>query len=185
MHDIEPYSAWKELYDCNEDEYSPFFGVEYDNFNYTNKVYNYYIHPFWDEVDSETLFVKVLYIDYDAKYGIIELIGEWNDCLNNDIMFLKENLLDPMINKEVTKLILVCDHVFNFHGSDDCYYEELKEEVSESDGFIVLVNLQEHVLDEMKSFGLKAHIHFGKKFQELNWRKMKPLLLLEHIENKL
>lgn len=185
MHDIEPYSAWKELYDSTGDADSPFYGVEYDNFSYTHKVYNYYIHPYWDEFGSETLFVKILFVDYELNLGILEFIGEWNDCINNDIMLLKQNLLDLMISMNIYKFILLCDHVFNFHGSDDCYYEELQESISENQGYIVLVNLQGPVLDEMKLYGLKTYIHFGKKFQDINWRKMDPQLLMEHIEHKL
>ena len=30
--------------------------------------------------------MKVLMADYDEKYAIIELIGEWNDAIENDIM---------------------------------------------------------------------------------------------------
>lgn len=185
MHDIEPFFNWRELYNPTEDSKSPFFKQQYDEFKYSNKIYNYYIHPMWDSIGSETLYVKVLYADYEEGTGIIELIGEWNDCINNDIMFLKRDIIDLMIEEGIRNFILLCDHVFNFHGSDDCYYEEWKEDISEQEGYIVFVNLQEPVLSEMKLFGLKNHVNFGKPFQDLNWRKMNPMNLAEFLEAKL
>jgi hypothetical protein len=185
MHDIEPFYNWRELYNPDEDAKSPFFELEHDAFRYTNRVYNYYIHPLWDNIGSETLYIKVLYADYEEGIGIIELIGEWNDCINNDIMFLKRDIIDLMIREGIYKFILLCEHVFNFHGSDDCYYEEWKEDIEEHNGYIVLLNLQEHVLNEMKSYGLQYHTHFGNVFQDLNWRKMNPTNLAEFIESKI
>ncbi len=35
------------------------------------------------------MYLKVLMADYDEHYAIIELIGEWNDAIENDIMELK------------------------------------------------------------------------------------------------
>ncbi len=185
MHDIEPFFYWKEIYDSSEDVKSPYFNKQYDTFRYTNKIYNYYIHPLWDEIGSETLFVKVLFVDYDEGLGIIELIGEWNDCIHNDIMYLKRRLADSMIKKGVFKFILLCDHVFNFHGSDDCYYEEWKEDISDQSGYIALVNIQEHILQEIKLVGIPFYVSYGNKLQDLNWRKMNPMSLMEFIESQI
>ena len=33
---------------------------------------------------------EITFVDYDDGYAIMEFIGEWNDCITNDIMFLKE-----------------------------------------------------------------------------------------------
>ncbi len=61
------------------------FGIR----NCTQTIYNYYIHPQWDDFGSRTLYLKVLLADYDEQYVIIELFGEWNDAIENDIMNLK------------------------------------------------------------------------------------------------
>ncbi len=185
MHDIEPFFNWRELYIPEEDKKSPFYQQQRDEFRYTNKIYNYYIHPLWDSIGSETLYIKILYVDYEDGYTFIEIIGEWNDCINNDIMFLKRDVIDEMIQQGIRNFVLLCEHVFNYHGSDDCYYEEWKDDISESNGSIVFINLQEHVLQEMKSFGLKSHVYFGKKFQDINWRKLNPMNLSEFIQSKL
>jgi len=74
------------MYTAEEDEKSPFFGRTYSEFEYSQSVYNYYIHPQWDEFGSKTLYLKVLYADYAENFAIIELIGEWNDAVENDIM---------------------------------------------------------------------------------------------------
>ncbi|MBK8955864.1 MAG: hypothetical protein IPM34_09930 [Saprospiraceae bacterium] len=185
MHDIEPFYHWKEVYDSADDPNSPFYGKSYDTLRYTNKIYNYYIHPYWDEIGSETLFVKLLYTDYEEGYCIIELMGEWNDCIYNDIMFLKRKLADRMIQKGIYRFILMCDHVFNFHGSDDCYYEEWKEDIQEEGGYICMLNLQTHILSELKQYGLQFHVQYGKNLQDINWRRMEPAVLKEFIENNI
>ena len=89
MHTLEPYYNWRGLYCAEEDELSPFYNQEYSEFEFSNKIYDFYIHPQWDNIGSQTLFVKLLFAHYGEGYAIVELIGEWNDLLYNDIMFLK------------------------------------------------------------------------------------------------
>ncbi|MFN9958788.1 MAG: hypothetical protein ACK55I_37330, partial [bacterium] len=125
-------------------------------FEYSNTVYNYYIHPQWDEFGSTTLYIKILYVDYDRSYTIIEMIGEWNDALYNDIMFFKREVAELMMNEWITKFILIGENVLNFHGSDDCYYEEWFQEVEE--GYIVAINFRPHVLTEMKKYNLDYYM---------------------------
>ena len=122
MQDLEPFYNWRGYYIAAEDPLSPFYGREYSEFEYTNTVYNYYIHPQWDEFGSNTLYLKILFTDYDRGFAIIEFIGEWNDALYNDIMFLKRDLIELMMKEGINKYILIGENVMNFHGSDDCYY---------------------------------------------------------------
>ncbi|MCH5689283.1 hypothetical protein LWM68_36595 [Niabella sp. W65] len=42
-----------------------FFGAEHSQFEYTDTIYNYYIHPQWDFFGSRTLYLKVLMADYE------------------------------------------------------------------------------------------------------------------------
>ena len=128
MHTIEPYYNWRDYYIASEDENSPFFNNNYDEFKFSQKVYNYFIHPQWDNIESSTLFLKVLQADYVRGYAVIELIGEWNDCLNNDIMLLKTNLTDCLNYDGIDKFILIGENILNFHASDDCYYEDWKNQ---------------------------------------------------------
>ena len=146
----------------------------HSEFHFTNKIYNYYIHPQWDEFGSETLYLKVLFADYDRGIGIIELIGEWNDAINNDIMFLKREIIDPMIDAGVSKFILICEHVLNFHASDDAYYEEWYEDISDELGWICLLNTLEHVEEEMKAHQLHYFMNLGGPLNQVNWRVLKP-----------
>ena len=67
MHDIEPFYNWRHLYVSEEDERSPFYGRIYSEFEFTQTIYNYYIHPQWDEFGSRTLYMKVLLADYDRR----------------------------------------------------------------------------------------------------------------------
>jgi hypothetical protein len=41
--------------------------------------------------------MKQLFADYDDGYVIIELIGEWNDLLHNDIMLFKRNIIEHLM----------------------------------------------------------------------------------------
>ncbi|MEM9920355.1 MAG: hypothetical protein AAF990_19820 [Bacteroidota bacterium] len=174
MHDIEPFIRWRDYYVASEDERSPFYGREYSEFQFTQKIYNYFIHPQWDAFGSATLYMKILYVEYDEKFAVIELIGEWNDCLQNDVMFLKRDIVDHLAQYDISKYILVCDNVLNFHGSDDCYYEEWFEDVMENNGWICLINTLEHVRQEMEDTRLQQYVNFGGEFNDLEWRVLKP-----------
>ena len=180
MHDIEPFYSWRNVYIASEDERSPFFGRDYSEFEFTHAIYNHLIHPQWDEIGSPTLFIKVLYTDYELQYTIIEMIGEWNDCLHNDIMYLKRNIIEPMIDQGITKFILMGENILNFHYSDDCYYEEWFDEIQ--DGWIVGINFRDFVIREFESANIDYYIAFGKYFNDLNWRKYGPNQLFSVID---
>ena len=182
MHDLSPYHRWRDFYTAEEDEFSPFHGCEYSEFEYTKKVYNYYIHPQWDDFGSNTLYLKVLFVDYEEGYAIIEFIGEWNDTIYNDIMFLKRNVIDPMIKKDVFRYILICENVLNFHGSDDSYYEEWWDDIKEDNGWISFLNTHRHVAEEMGRTGLQFYANFGPEYNDINWRTQKPERVVEAIQ---
>ncbi|MEZ4738641.1 MAG: hypothetical protein R2818_04620 [Flavobacteriales bacterium] len=135
MHDIEPFYNWRDRYTAEEDERSPFFGHEHSEFEFAHAVYDHVLHPQWDSIGSETLYIKIIYADYDEGYAIIEMIGEWNDLLGNDIMYLKRDHLEAMMDQGISKFILIGENVLNFHTSDDEYYSEWFEELNEQDGW--------------------------------------------------
>lgn len=185
MHEIEPYHRWRDKYIASEDEQSPFFGRTYDEFYYTKKIYNYYIHPQWDNFGSATLYMKILYADYEHGYAIFELLGEWNDCLHNDVMFLKRDVVDEMMPNGINKYILISENVLNFHASDDCYYEEWYEDVNEEAGWVCLLNVLPHVEEEMKEARLDHYIHFSGYLNDINWRGLSPKNLLKVVEESM
>ncbi|MEL6923458.1 MAG: hypothetical protein AAFO94_05365, partial [Bacteroidota bacterium] len=155
MHDIEPYFKWRDKYVAAQDSRSPFYGRVYDEFKFTQKIYNYFIHPQWDFFGSPTLYMKILYVDYEQGFAMMELIGEWNDCITNDVMYLKREIVDQLQQYHIYKFILFCDNVLNFHGSDDSYYEEWYDDIKEENGWICLINVLEHVEEEMKNTQLQ------------------------------
>lgn len=183
MHDLEPYYNWLDLYVAAEDERSPFYGTEYNEFGYTNTIYNYVIHPHWDFFGANTLYLKVLFADYDQQFAVIELIGEWNDCIDNDIMFLKRDVIDPMIKEGIVRFILIGENVLNFHASDDCYYEEWYDDIKDEGGWIAAVNFRDHVVSEMRDATLHYYINFGENLNKLLWRKLKPQALHDVVDN--
>ncbi len=182
MHDIQPYYKWRDFYIASEDKMSPFYGRRYNEFAYHQKIYNYYIHPLWDSIGSPTLFVKVLFVSYAGAYAIIELLGEWNDCISNDAMFLKRELADKLIDCGIHKFILLCDNVLNFHGDDDSYYEEWSEEVTDHDGYICLINLQSHVEREMRKYRLHRYLLTSEDLSDMDWFRYNPKDLFRKIE---
>ena len=181
MHFIEPFYNWRGYYIASEDGDSPFYEREYSEFEFDKRIYNYLIHPQWDHFGSTTLFLKVLYSDYDSGYSIIEFIGEWNDAIENDIMVLKRDVIEPMMNNGIHKFILIGENVLNFHSSDDCYYEEWFEEVEE--GWIATINFHEHVVKEFIAANIDQYFVFGGELEEIEWRTYLPINLFAKVES--
>ncbi|NND76567.1 MAG: hypothetical protein HKN39_00090 [Flavobacteriales bacterium] len=183
MHTIEPYYNWRNYYTCEADERSPFFEKVYSEFEFSDKIYNFYIHPQWDNIGSPTLFIKIIYADYDQGFTVIELIGEWNDAINNDIMFLKRNIIEELMHEGLNKFILIGENVLNFHGSDDCYYEEWFDEVMDQDGWIALMNFRDHVLTEFQEVNIDNYLLQGGELLEMEWRTFTPQSLFRKIDS--
>ncbi|MCB9224073.1 MAG: hypothetical protein H6582_07865 [Crocinitomicaceae bacterium] len=182
MHTIEPYYNWRGFYIASEDIQSPFYGREYSEFEFTDKIYNYCIHPQWDNIGSPTLFIKILFADYDEGFCIIEMFGEWNDAVENDIMFFKRDIVELLMEAGINKFILIAENVLNFHSDSDDYYEEWFEEVEENDGWIAILNLRQHVLDEMKTESLDQYFVLGGDLEDFSWRTMTPQQFYSSVE---
>lgn len=183
MHTIEPFFNWRHLYTAETDERSPFFGREYSEFEFTNQVYNYLLHPQWDDIGSPTLYMKILFVDYDLKFCVIELIGEWNDAINNDIMTLKRDIVEELEQQGINHYIIIGENVLNFHYSDDSYYEEWMEDLE--DGWIAFINFQPHVLEEMKRARIDWYVNWGGKLDHLPWRTYQPQQLYRIVEEEI
>lgn len=180
MHEIEPYYQWRDDYIAAEDQRSPFYDTEYSEFYYDKQLYNFLIHPQWDTFGSNTLYIKVLCVDYERAYAIIELMGEWNDAITNDIMILKREILELMVDEGINKFILIGENVLNFHASDDSYYEEWFQDVE--DGWISGINFNDHVIKEFRDHNIDYFINFGGELDTLHWRQLKPLQLYKKVE---
>ena len=172
MQDIEPFYNWRYIYISEEDPLSPFFGRTYSEFEFSQTVYNYYIHPQWDDFGSRTLYLKVLIADYEEKYAVIEMIGEWNDAIENDIQTLRREVTDVLFYERITKFILIAENVLNFHSSDDSYYEEWFEEVES--GWIAAVSFPDFVQDEMRKYRIDCYFNMGGTLQVEQWRTLQP-----------
>lgn len=180
MHTIEPSYTWQHLYDAAADPRSPFYGRVYHESLCTNTIYNYYIHPQWDEFGSETLYMKLLYTDYNQGFCIVELLGEWNDCLYNDIMYLKREFADVMIKEGIRYFIFICENVLNFHASDTDYYQEWVDDIEH--GWIALLNIRPHVYEEFRQNGIGSYVNLGRSFNSVNWRTLHPRQLYQAIQ---
>ena len=182
MQDIEPYYNWRHLYMAEEDHLSPFYRREYSEFEYSQTLYNYYIHPQWDDFGSKTLYMKILYVDYELHYAIIELLGEWNDAIENDVMTLRRDITDQLYRQGVTRFILIAENVLNFHSSDDSYYEDWKEQLEDENGWVALVNMPEQSLYDFKRARLTNYIELVDMEQ---WRTLKPEIIFQAIEGEM
>jgi len=180
MHEIEPYFGWRSLYVSEKDPYSPFYGKEHSLFEFTEAIYGHCIHPQWDFIGSETLYIKILFCDYQDGFCAIELIGEWNDTLHNDIMHLKRNIIEHLQMNGVDKFLLIGENVYNFHFSDDCYYEEWFDELEE--GWVVALGFQDFILEEWENHSLDYYINYGGSLDFINWRTLKPKVLFQKID---
>jgi hypothetical protein len=180
MQNIEPYYNWRHLYIAEEDRLSPFYGREYSEFEFSQTVYNYYIHPQWDEFGSRTLYMKILFADYEQHYAIIELLGEWNDAIENDIMTLRRDVTDLLYTAGIYKFILIAENVLNFHSSDDSYYEEWREQLEDDGGWAVIINMPEQSQYDFKKARLTNYIALLDFPQ---WRTLKPELVFQQVDN--
>ncbi len=179
MHDIEPYYNWRHQYTAEEDERSPFFGRTYSEFEFSNTVYNYYIHPQWDDMGSRTLYLKILFADYDDNYAIIELLGEWNDAIENDIQTLKRGVIDLLIAHKIYKFILIGENVLTFHSDGDDYYAEWNEDIRDHGGWIAAINFSPQVFHDFKMARITHYMLFS---EQENWRTLKPEHLFQKID---
>ncbi len=124
-------------------------------------------------------------MDYDLQFAIIELFGEWTDVVQNDIMFLKREVVDILAEKGICKWVLIGENVLNFHAGDDDYYAEWQEEAAAEGGWICGFNFLQHVREEMQDFHLYNFISFDEPFSDVNWRRHKPQHIIDLTEKML
>lgn len=179
MHEIEPFYGWAKFYTSVNDEYSPFYGVDYNEFHFDRQVYQYLAHPQWDTIDSESLLVKVIYADYFTGNAFVELFGVWNDLLENDYRKLVEHCLEPLQMAGIQRFVLIMENVLNIYLEGDDYYEAFQENLE--DGWVCLLRSREHVIRELQTHGIAPYFFWSDALDELNWRKLKPEKLMERV----
>lgn len=182
MQDIEPFYNWRHFYTAEEDLQSPFYRRTYSEFEYSQTLYNYYIHPQWDAFGSRTLYMKILFVDYEQHYAIIELLGEWNDAIENDIMTMRREITDNLFKLGIAKYIMIAENVLNFHSSDDSYYEEWQEQLEDEHGWISIIDMPEQSKYDFKKARLTNYIELVELPQ---WRTLKPEFVFQLIDNEM
>ncbi|MEM9025011.1 MAG: hypothetical protein AAGB22_14795 [Bacteroidota bacterium] len=123
---------------------------------------------------------ELLFADYEEGFAIIELIGEWNDCLYNDIMIFKRNIIDALLDQGINKFVLIGENILNFHSSDDCYYEEWFEDAEE--GWVALINFREHVLEDMRQVNIDHYFLMDGPMNDMVWATYRPLQFYQKVE---
>jgi hypothetical protein len=108
-------------------------------------------------------------------------LGEWNDTLYNDIMYLYRNVIEILVEQDIKYFILIGENVLEFHSDITDYYEEWFDNVE--DGWIIGLNFRDHVLKEFMDANIDYYIAFGGRFGEMVWRKYLPDQLFEVLDN--
>jgi MFS superfamily sulfate permease-like transporter len=121
-----------------------------------------------------------LFADYELNYAIIELIGEWNDAIENDIMTLRRDVTDILYAKGITKFIIIAENVLNFHSSDDSYYEEWREQLEDDGGWVVIIDMPQQSQYDFKRARLTNFISLMEFPQ---WRTLKPDVVFQQVDN--
>ena len=101
---------------------------------------------------------------------------------NNDVMYLKREIIDDLARFDIDKYVLICENVMNFHGSDNCYYEEWFDDIKESNGWMAFLNLHQHVEQEMASTQIHHYANIGGDLNDVNWRRYKPKQLVDAVK---
>ena len=102
------------------------------------------------------------------------------DAIENDIMILKRDIIDVLIDQGINQFILIGENVLNFHYSDDCYYEEWFDDVEE--GWIAMVNFHDHVVREFERINIDHYFVMGGELEDIEWRTYKPQHFYEKVE---
>jgi len=85
-----------------------------------------------------------------------------------------------LMYKGISKFILIGENIFNFHGSDDLYYEEWFDEVEQ--GWIAAVSFPDFIQQEMMRYKLDHYINMGGTLQIDNWRTLHPAHFCELVD---
>ncbi len=181
MHNLEPFYRWRELYVAAEDERSPFYHYKNNEVYYDHAIYDHYIHPQWDFFGSHTLYLKILFAQYEQHYAIIELFGEWNDILYNDVMFLYRNVIEELIEEGIKYFVLIGENVLDFHADTDDYFAEWFDNLD--DGWIIGLNFRQHVKEEFRQANIDQYLIFGGEFDEFSWRQLLPQQLFARLND--
>ena len=95
-------------------------------------------------------------------------------------MTFKREIIDLLIREGITKFILLAENVLNFHSSDDSYYEEWFDEVTDEGGWIICLNMPEQTQYDFTRAKLNRYIELMSIPQ---WRTIKPDLLFAQLDN--
>jgi hypothetical protein len=97
-------------------------------------------------------------------------------------MTLRRDVTDLLYKKGITHFILIAENVLNFHSSDDSYYEDWGEQVSDSGGWVVILDMPGQSQYDFVNARLNNYIELIDFPQ---WRTLKPELVFEQIDDKM
>jgi hypothetical protein len=76
--------------------------------------------------------------------------------------------------------VIIAENVLNFHSSDDSYYEDWYERLTDEDGWVAIVNMPAQSQHDFK----RSHIDRYIQLVDLDlWRTQKPEFIITRIED--
>ncbi|MEO0473511.1 MAG: hypothetical protein AAF206_28115 [Bacteroidota bacterium] len=183
LRHIEPFYGWLNLYSHEQDERSPFHQVEHNMFYYDRSINHIPAHPLWDDFGSESLLTKILFVDYDQGYAILELFGEWNDLYDNDFRLFAENCLTYLVDHGVQQFVFICENVFHIYPDTDDYYQAMQDELE--DGWMAVLRIRPNVREEMDQYGIAEYFYWSPVLDQISWRKLKPPQLYQLVADRM
>ncbi|MGB4845051.1 MAG: hypothetical protein WBP16_11340, partial [Ferruginibacter sp.] len=85
-----------------------------------------------------------------------------------------------MFSQGINKFILIAENVLNFHSSDDSYYEEWREQVEDTGGWIAVVDMPAQSQYDFRQARLTNYITLIDFPQ---WRTLKPELVFQQLDD--
>jgi hypothetical protein len=98
-------------------------------------------------------------------------------------MYLKRDVIEPMLVEGISKFILIGENVLNFHAGEEDYYAEWFEETTDQGGWTALVNFLPHVREDLQVASLDQYLLFGGKLDAMPWRTLEPGELFARVDS--
>jgi len=95
-------------------------------------------------------------------------------------MTLRRDVTDILFADGISKFIFIAENVLNFHSSDDSYYEEWREQLEDSGGWVVILDMPPQSQYDFKQARLTNYIELLDFPQ---WRTLKPEIIFQQIDN--
>jgi MFS superfamily sulfate permease-like transporter len=82
----------------------------------------------------------------------------------------------------IYKFIIIAENVLNFHSSERDYYEEWYEDVTDENGWTVILNMPQQTQHDFTKLKLNRYLEL---MELTDWRVYKPFHLFKKIDTQI